>query len=97
MVQRQLQRIIPGYINKGETIINLKVSGYGIKQMKTRWGSCNITQRYICLNLELDKNPLHCLEYVIVHELVHLLEHKHNKKFIKYMPIDPLSLGTFNS
>jgi len=58
--------------------------------MKTKWGSCNIERGRILLNLELAKKPQHCLEYIIVHELVHLLERHHNDHFIalmdKFMP-----------
>lgn len=53
--------------------------------MKTKWGTCNIQAKRIWLNLELIKKPLHCLEYVIVHELVHLLERDHNDNFKNYM------------
>lgn len=81
----QLYQTIPGYIDKWQAIIGVKVFEYGIKQMKTKWGSCNITKKRILLNLELAKKPLHCLEYVVVHELVHLLERKHNDKFNAYL------------
>jgi predicted metal-dependent hydrolase len=63
----------------------VKVAEWGVKQMKTRWGSCNTGARRIWLNLELVKKPAHCLEYVIVHELVHLLERSHNARFKTYM------------
>ena len=53
--------------------------------MKTRWGSCNIRAKRIWLNLELIKKPSHCLEYVVVHELVHLLEPNHGDRFQAYM------------
>jgi predicted metal-dependent hydrolase len=53
--------------------------------MKTKWGSCNIKERRIWLNLELAKKPIECLEYVLVHELVHLLEKHHNERFQAYM------------
>ena len=83
--RQQLNEQIPIYISKWEKIIEIEISSWGIKQMKTRWGSCNINKRHILLNLELAKKPLHCLEYVIVHELVHLLERKHNDRFIGHM------------
>ncbi|MFX1705647.1 M48 family metallopeptidase [Chitinophaga sp. CC14] len=61
-----------------------------IKQIKTKWGSCNTDKKSILLNLELAKKPLICLEYIIVHELVHLLERHHNERFLalmnRYMP-----------
>jgi len=53
--------------------------------MKTRWGSCNIQAKRIWLNLELAKKPPECLEYVLVHELVHLLERRHNERFMTFM------------
>jgi predicted metal-dependent hydrolase len=53
--------------------------------MKTKWGTCNITARRIWLNLDLVQKPEHCLEYIIVHELVHLLERHHNANFTAYM------------
>jgi predicted metal-dependent hydrolase len=83
--RQQLHEQIIIYINKWQQITGLEINGYGIKKMKTKWGSCNIKTRYIWLNLELIKKPLHCLEYVIVHELVHLLERKHNARFKSYM------------
>ena len=53
--------------------------------MKTKWGACNIEARRIWLNLELIKKPAHCLEYIIVHEMMHLLERHHNERFTAYM------------
>jgi len=61
--------------------MGVQVAFWGVKQMKTKWGSCNITQKRIWLNLELAKKPLSCLEYVLVHELAHLLERHHNDRF----------------
>ncbi len=53
--------------------------------MKTRWGTCNIEAGRVWLNLELAKKPAHCLEYVLVHEMVHLLERRHNERFTAHM------------
>jgi predicted metal-dependent hydrolase len=62
------------------------VSDWGIKKMKTKWGSCNMTQRCIWLNLErIGKKTIDCLEYVLVHEMVHLLERSHGKNFMAHM------------
>lgn len=72
-------------IEKWQTIIGVEVDEWRIKQMKTKWGSCNIEARRIWLNLELAKKPVQCLEYIMVHELVHLLERHHNERFIAYM------------
>ena len=62
-----------------------QVNEFRIKKMKTRWGTCNITARRLWLNLELAKKPEECLEYILVHELVHLLEREHNGKFYAHM------------
>ena len=53
--------------------------------MKTKWGACNVKVRRIWLNLELVKKPVQCLEYIVVHELVHLLERHHNDNFLALM------------
>ena len=82
--QRLKEEIAP-LITKWEAIIGVNVAEWGVKQMKTKWGTCNIKARRIWLNLELIKKPAHCLEYIIVHELVHLLERHHNDRFIAYM------------
>lgn len=83
--RQQLNRIIPDLIGKWQPIIGKQVQSWGIKRMKTRWGSCNINERRIWLNLELAKKPPECLEYVLVHELVHLLERYHNANFKRLM------------
>jgi predicted metal-dependent hydrolase len=81
----QLKKQIPAIIDKWEKILNVKVDDWQVKQMKTKWGSCNIEKKRIWLNLELAKKPEHCLEYIIVHEMVHLLERHHNERFLYYM------------
>lgn len=68
-----------------EDKIGVATTDWRIKRMKTRWGSCNIQAKRIWLNLELAKKASECLEYVLVHELVHLLEHHHNQRFKCYM------------
>ncbi|HAS23318.1 MAG TPA: M48 family peptidase, partial [Idiomarina loihiensis] len=60
-------------------------NSFGIRAMKTRWGSCNIRSKKIWLNLELVKKPVECLEYVLVHELTHLFERYHNARFYALM------------
>lgn len=62
-----------------------KMKAFGIKKMKTKWGSCNQKARRIWLNLELSKKPPRCIEYVVIREMVHLLERKHGEKFTFYM------------
>ncbi len=81
----ELQKLLPPMITEWEQVIGVKTSGFVIRQTKSRWGSCNIRTRQIMLNLELMKKPMHCLEYVVVHELVHLLEASHNARFKGFM------------
>ena len=81
----QLKKEIPVIIEKWEVILKVNVSDWQVKQMKTKWGSCNIEKKRIWVNLELAKKPEHCLEYIIVHEMVHLLERHHNERFLYYM------------
>jgi predicted metal-dependent hydrolase len=83
---RQLLRsLIPDLIAKWEPVIGVTVADWGIKKMRTRWGTCNIDARRVWLNLELAKKPRSCLEYILVHEMVHLLERQHNDRFTEYM------------
>mgnify|MGYP001274829386 FL=1 len=77
----QLEILIPPLITKWESILNVSVERFSIRSMKTRWGSCTPKTRSIRINLELVKRTPECLEYIVVHELVHLLEASHNKKF----------------
>ncbi len=81
----ELKKLIPDIIEKWEKRIDVKVSEGRVKLMKTKWGSCNIEKKRIWLNLELAKKPIQCLEYIIVHEMVHLLERHHNDRFLNYM------------
>lgn len=83
--RRRLKEEIAPMIAKWEAIIGVKVAAWGVKQMKTKWGTCNIEAHRIWLNLELIKKPVHCLEYIIVHEMIHLLERRHNERFIAHM------------
>ncbi|GAK60926.1 hypothetical protein U27_00824 [Candidatus Vecturithrix granuli] len=83
--RRELKKSIPDLIAKWEERLNVTVEDWQVRLMKTRWGSCNIPKQRIWLNLELAKKPLHCLEYIIVHEMVHLLERHHNERFRAYM------------
>lgn len=83
--REQLKQIIPKLIEKWQAKIGVVADDWGIKKMKTKWGSCNIEAKRIWLNLDLAKKPPECLEYIIVHELVHLLERHHNSRFIAYM------------
>ena len=68
-------------ITRWQEIIKLRINHWAIKQMKTRWGTCNIKAKRVWINLELAKKGDDCLEYIIVHELMHLLERQHNDNF----------------
>jgi predicted metal-dependent hydrolase len=83
--RQQLKELIPPLIVQWEAIVNVKVAEWGVKRMKTKWGACNIKARRIWLNLELAKKPVQCLEYITVHEMVHLLERHHNDRFTTLM------------
>ncbi|HWQ58111.1 MAG TPA: SprT family zinc-dependent metalloprotease [Clostridia bacterium] len=80
-----LSEAVPPLIERYESLAGVRAAGWRIRNMKSRWGSCGIPSRRICLNLQLAKKPPECLEYVIVHELVHLLERGHNARFWAYM------------
>jgi len=81
----QLKKIVPGLIAKWEKKIGVQSNEFGIKKMRTKWGTSNIEAKRIWLNLELAKKPVECLEFIIAHELVHLLERSHNQVFVNYM------------
>ena len=83
--RRQLKDAVSKLIQKWESIIQVTVAEFGIKKMKTKWGTCKPDAKRIWVNLELAKKPPECLEYIVVHEMVHLLERKHNDRFIAYM------------
>ena len=83
--RQELKQILPELISKWENTIGVKCSDWGVKQLRTKWGACNTEEKRIWLNLELAKKPVICLEYIIVHELVHLLERNHNEQFVAYM------------
>lgn len=80
-----LKQRIPELLSKWQPKLGVSVNAWGIKRMKTKWGSCNIMDKRIWLNLELVKKSPECLEFVVVHELVHLLERYHNKRFYAFM------------
>ncbi len=77
----ELRRLLPELLEKWQPKLGVEVRTWGIKRMKTKWGTCNIEARRIWLNLELAKKPVQCLEYILVHELTHLLERHHNERF----------------
>lgn len=77
----QLHAVLPDLIRSWETRLGVKVHAYYLQRMKTRWGSCNHARGHIRLNTELVKKPRHLLEYVLVHEMVHLLSPTHDEQF----------------
>ena len=77
-----LHEVVPALIAKWEQKLKVKVTGYFLQRMKTKWGSCNHSAGHIRLNTELAKKPKDLLEYVIVHEMAHLIEPTHNDRFI---------------
>ena len=83
--RKQLKAAIPDLIALWEKRVGVRVNEFGIKKMKTKWGTCNPDARRIWVNLELAKKPKECLEYIVVHEMVHLLENHHNERFMALM------------
>ena len=65
--------------------MGVTLAEWGVKKMKTRWGTCNVEARRIWLNLELAKKPVSCLEYIVAHEMVHLIERTHNDRFVSIL------------
>lgn len=83
--REQLKALIPPLLEKWQPVLGVQIAAWGIKKMKTKWGSCNVDARRVWFNLELAKKSSQCLEYIVVHELVHLLERHHNERFTKLM------------
>lgn len=83
--RNELRDLLMPMIEKWQERLGVTPSAWGIKRMKTRWGTCNHKVGRIWLNLELVKKPLSCIEYVVVHELVHLIEKKHDERFTALM------------
>jgi predicted metal-dependent hydrolase len=81
----QLRQAIPSLIAKWEPIMRVKVERFFVQRMKTKWGSCSPATKGIRLNTELAKKPRECLEYIVVHEMAHLLESTHNSRFLALM------------
>ena len=83
--RRELKAQIAPLFAKWQEIIGVEVREWGVRQMKTKWGTCSIAARRIWLNLDLAMKPERCLEYILVHEMTHLLERHHNERFVMYM------------
>ncbi len=80
-----LETLIPPLLERWQPILGVRVADWGVKKMKTKWGTCSIEARRIWVNLELAKKPEQCLEYIVVHELMHLLERHHTERFTALM------------
>jgi predicted metal-dependent hydrolase len=83
--RQRLRALVPLVLAKWEAVLGVQAADWGIKKMKTKWGACTVEARRIWLNLELAKKPVQCLEYIIVHELMHLIERHHNERFVSLM------------
>jgi predicted metal-dependent hydrolase len=81
----QLRQQAKPVMAEWEKRLGVRVQRTFVQRMKTRWGSCNVARRSVRLNTDLAKKPLECLEYIIVHELTHLLEPTHNVRFVALM------------
>lgn len=78
----ELHSVVPGMIKRWEPRLGVKVRAYYLQRMKTRWGSCNHARGHVRLNTELVKKPRHLLEYVLVHEMAHLIAPSHDERFV---------------
>jgi predicted metal-dependent hydrolase len=88
--RQQIKVAVPPLIDKWGPLMGLKVKRFFVQRMKTKWGSCNTEPGTIRLNTALARKPRECLEYIVVHEMAHLLEPTHNQRFValmeRYMP-----------
>lgn len=85
--RKWLENKIIEYAMKWEPVMEVHCTGFMIRNMKTRWGSCSIHSKKIRINLQLAAKPEECIEYVLVHELCHLLEPSHNERFYYFMDL----------
>lgn len=83
--REQLKRTVPPLVTKWEKALGVKAENVFVQKMKTKWGSCNPGAGNVRLNTDLAKKPLQCLEYILVHELTHLVERHHNDRFTALM------------
>lgn len=83
--RRELKAALPDLLEKWQPIIGVEADKVVVRRMKTKWGTCQAASRAIWLNPELAKKNPRCLEYIIVHELTHFLERKHNQRFASLM------------
>jgi hypothetical protein len=78
----QLRSVLPPLLDAWQKTLEVGLAGWGIRRMKTKWGSCNAEARRVWFNLELAKKPPQCLEYIVVHELIHLRVRRHDAEFM---------------
>ena len=83
--RNQLKEAVPQLLEQWQPRLGVQAERFFVQRMKTKWGSCNPQARTLRLNSELAKKPPGCLEYIVVHELVHLLEPTHNARFVELM------------
>jgi predicted metal-dependent hydrolase len=83
--RQHLKDAVPPLLEKWQKRLGVEASSFGVKKMKTKWGTCSVDARRIWINLELAKKSTDCLEYVVMHELVHLLAKHHDDRFIAIM------------
>lgn len=83
--RNELKKAVPALLEKWQPIIGEEASKFVVRRMKTKWGTCQTESRAIWLNPELAKKNPRCLEYIVVHELTHLIERTHNERFIELM------------
>jgi predicted metal-dependent hydrolase len=83
--RQELRRCVPTLISKWAPLLQVDEPTWGIRQMKTKWGTCNRDRAHVWLNLELAHKASECLEYIVVHEMVHLLERNHTERFFDLM------------
>ena len=83
--REQIRQAVPALLAKWEPLMGVRVGRVFVQRMKTRWGSCNPASGAIRLNTDLARKPPECLEYIVVHEMAHLLEPTHNERFASLM------------
>jgi hypothetical protein len=81
----QIKAAVPSLLARWAPVLGVAINRLYVQQMKTKWGSCNLRTRAVRLNTELAKKPKHCLEYIVVHEMVHFIEAHHGARFVSLM------------
>ena len=97
----EIKARIPALVAEWEPVLGVAVADWGVKRMRTKWGTCNPSARRIWVNLELAKKPPQCLEFVVVHEMAHLVEPTHSERFValmdRHLPDWRFRRGTLNA